>query len=155
MDPSAHCYHHMSWPRFGYSAEILCHCWATQTMLMCSGEAPTKHGIVLSCVCLSPLVGGGYLSYDVSTARLIWPPLACNVMILPDSAHQPLHGDMLADGCPLGRCKRDSNCKPCHMRWFQDCLLASPLARHSVTPRCCLSRPSFLALSDFQGVGQT
>jgi hypothetical protein len=30
------------------------------------------------------------------------PPNACNVIPPPDSAHQPLPGEMLADECPLG-----------------------------------------------------
>jgi hypothetical protein len=30
------------------------------------------------------------------------PPNACNVIPPPDSAHQPLPGEMLAEGCPLG-----------------------------------------------------
>ena len=40
------------------------------------------------------------------------------------------------------------------MRWLRGPLLASCLACHTVTPRCCLSWFSVLALSDFQWVGR-
>ncbi len=58
---------------------------------------------VCVCVCVCPTSSRGGLPSDaVSTARLIHPPNACNVIPPPDSAHQPLPGEMLADGCPLG-----------------------------------------------------
>ncbi len=83
------------------------------------------------------------------------PHKACDVIIPPDSVHQPLPREILADRYSLGRCRWDSNCKPSLMRRLHGRLLASCLARHSVTPRCCLSWLSFLALSDFQRVGST
>jgi hypothetical protein len=64
------------------------------------------------------------------------PPNACDVIPPPDSAHQPLPGEMLADGCPLGNLYGTATS---HGR-----LLESRPARHSVTLRFRLGHLPFL-----------
>ncbi len=54
------------------------------------------------CVCVQPPVEGGYLLMRYQPQGEFTPPNACDVIPPPDSAHQPLPGEMLADGCPLG-----------------------------------------------------
>ncbi len=44
----------------------------------------------------------GLPSDAIPIAGEFTPPNACDVIPPPDSAHQPLPGEMLADGCPLG-----------------------------------------------------
>jgi hypothetical protein len=64
------------------------------------------------------------------------PPNACDVIPPPDFAHQPLPGEMLADGCLLGNI--------CGTATFSRRLLKSHPARHSVTLRFCLGHLPFL-----------
>jgi hypothetical protein len=64
------------------------------------------------------------------------PPNACDVIPPPDSAHQPLSGEMLADGCPLGNVHGTAT--------FSSCLLESRPACHSVTLRFQLGHLPFL-----------
>ncbi len=52
------------------------------------------------CVCLTSSREG--LPSRDTNRRAITPLNACYVIPPPDSAHQPLPGEMLADGCPLG-----------------------------------------------------
>ncbi len=54
------------------------------------------------CVCVWPPVEGGYLLTQCQPQGELTPPNACDVILPPNSAHQPLPGEMLADGCPLG-----------------------------------------------------
>ncbi len=66
------------------------------------------------CVCVSwPLVVRGYPIMRFQPQGWFTPHNACNAIFLLDSAHQPLPGEMLADGCMLGRRGWDGNCKPC------------------------------------------
>ncbi len=64
------------------------------------------------------------------------PPNACDIIPPPDSAHQPLPGEMLADGCPLGNVYGTAT--------FSSRLLESRPARHSVTLRFRLGHLPFL-----------
>jgi hypothetical protein len=54
------------------------------------------------CVCVRPPVEEGYLLTRYQSQGKCTPPKACDVIPPPDSTHQPLPGEMLADGCPLG-----------------------------------------------------
>ncbi len=53
------------------------------------------------------------------------PPNAWDIIPPPDPAHQPLPGEMLADGCPMGNVNGTAT--------FSSRLLESRPARHSVT----------------------
>ncbi len=53
------------------------------------------------CVCVWPPVEEGYLLTRYQPQGEFTPPNACNVIPPPDSAHQPLPGEILADGFPL------------------------------------------------------
>ena len=86
------------------------------------------------CVCLTSSREG--LPSRDTNRRAIIPLNACNVIPPPDSAHQPLPGEMLADGCPLGNVYGTAT--------FSSRLLESRPARHSVTLRCRLGHLPFL-----------
>ena len=53
------------------------------------------------CVCVGPPVEGGYLLTRYQPQDEFTPPNACDIILPQNSAHQPLSGEMLADGCPL------------------------------------------------------
>jgi hypothetical protein len=86
------------------------------------------------CVCLTSS-REGLPSDAIPIAGRIHPPNACDVIPPPDSAHQPLPGEMLADGCPLGNVYGTAT--------FSSRLLESLPARHSVTLRCRLGHLPF------------
>jgi hypothetical protein len=90
---------------------------------------------VCVCVCLTSS-REGLPSDAIPIAGRIHPPNACNVIPPPDSAHQPLPGEMLADRCPLGNVYGTAT--------FPSRLLESHLAHHSVTLRFHLSHLPFL-----------
>jgi len=81
-----------------------------------SGCKPTWHGSHIHlCVCVSwPLEEGGYLYVRDTNRKDATPSNTCDVITPPDSSHQPLPGEMLANGCRSGRRRWDSDCKP---RW--------------------------------------
>ncbi len=64
------------------------------------------------------------------------PPNACDIIPPLDSAHQPLPGEMLADGCPLGNVYETAT--------SHGCLLESCPAHHSVTLRFHFGHLPFL-----------
>ncbi len=86
------------------------------------------------CVCLTSSREG--LPSRDTNRRAITPLNACDVIPPPDSAHQPLPGEMLVDGCPLGNVYGTAT--------FSSRLLESGPARHSVTLRCRLGQLPFL-----------
>jgi hypothetical protein len=88
------------------------------------------------CVCVWPPVERGYPLTRYQLQGKFTPPNACNVIPPPDSTHQPLPGEMLADGCPLGKVYGTAT--------FSSCLLESRPARHSVTLRFRLGHLPFL-----------
>ena len=89
------------------------------------------------CVCLTSSREG--LPSRDTNRRAITPLNACDVIPPPGSAHQPLPGEMLADGCPLGNVYGTAT--------FSSRLLESRPARHSVTPRCLARLLSFSRLN--------
>jgi hypothetical protein len=91
---------------------------------------------VCVCVCVWPSVERGYPLLRYQSLGEFTPPHACDVIPPPDSAHQPLPGEMLADGCPLGNLYGTAT--------FSSCLLESRPARHSVTLRFRLGHLPFL-----------
>jgi hypothetical protein len=90
---------------------------------------------VCVCVCLTSS-REGLPSDAIPIAGRIHPSQRRNVILPPDSAHQPLPGEMLADGCPLGNVSGTAT--------FSSRLLESRPARHSVTLRCRLGHLPFL-----------
>ncbi len=88
------------------------------------------------CVCVWPPVEKGYPLTRYQLQGKFTPPNACDIIPPPDSAHQPLPGEMLADGCPLGNVYGTAT--------FSSHLLESRLARHSVTLRFRLGHLPFL-----------
>jgi hypothetical protein len=66
---------------------------------------------VCVCVCLDLRKKGGYL-YVRDTNCKDATPNTCDVITPPGSSHQPLPGEMLANGCPSGRHRWDSDCEP-------------------------------------------
>jgi hypothetical protein len=55
------------------------------------------------CVCVLTSGSEGLPYYAISIARLIHPPQCLRCHIPPRLLNQPLPGEMLADGCLLGR----------------------------------------------------
>ncbi len=88
------------------------------------------------CVCVWPPVERGYPLTQYQSQGKFLPPNACDVIPSSDSAHQPLPGEMLADGCPLGNVHGTAT--------FSSRLLESRPAHHSVTLRFCLGHLPFL-----------
>jgi hypothetical protein len=86
------------------------------------------------CVCLTSSREG--LPSRDTNRRAITPLNVCDVIPPPDSAHQPLPGEMLADGCPLGNVYGTAT--------FSSRLLESRPVRHSVTLRLRLGHLPFL-----------
>ncbi len=109
---------------------------ARAKILACQGSS---HGHCQGgkCVCVCLTSSRERLPSEViPIAGQIHPPNACNVIPPPDSAHEPLPGEMLADGCPLGNVYGTATS---HGR-----LLESHPARHSVTLRFRLGHLPFL-----------
>jgi hypothetical protein len=94
------------------------------------------HMCVCVCVCVSPPVERGYPLTRYRSQGEFTPPNACDVIPPPDSAHQPLPGEMLADGCPLGNVYGAAT--------FSSRLLEYRPVRHSVTLRFHLGHLPFL-----------
>ncbi len=87
-------------------------------------------------VCVWPPVERGYPLTRYQSQGEFTPPNACDVIPPLDSAHQPLPGEMLADGCPLGIVYGTAT--------FSSRLLESCPACHSVTLRFRLGHLPFL-----------
>ena len=109
-----------------------------------TGEPAPRLPPPVVCVCLDLRKKVATFTYAIPIARMA-PSNTCDVITPPDSSHQPLPGEMLANGCPSGRRRWETL-----LRRFRGHLLASRLVRHSVTPRCISLLLAFLALSDFR-----
>jgi hypothetical protein len=73
--------------------------WVIAALDVCVGLLWLTSGVCV-CVCLTSSREGLPSDAMPIAGRIHPPPNACDVIPPPDSAHQPLPGEMLADECP-------------------------------------------------------